>query len=155
MANTIQLIGGFEHKEDVGYGSIKPGMLLEVFPDYGDRLISGFKKVRAHSTPGGFSERAFAVEDALQGRTVDDAYTAGDIVSYHLAAPGSVVNALLEVGVDYAIGDKLVSAGDGALQKLSGLDSDEPGLQVIAVVEEAISLNDSGDVDTLVPVRVL
>lgn len=147
--NTIRLKGDFRHEEDTGFGTIKPGMLVALYNNAGARTV------RPHPTAGGFAERSFAVEDALQGKTVDDAYTTGTVVSYAMVWSGAVVNALLKAGASYALGDQLMSAGDGTLKRVADAESDETASDPVAVVNEAIDLSDSAAVDTLSPVRVL
>lgn len=142
-SNAIRLIGEGRVEEDVGSGAIKPGMLLEKFTSSGD------VKVKAHSTSGGFAERAVAVEDALQGKTVDDAYTSGDRVSYLLGKPGDVVQMILNAGEDVDVGDQLISNGDGTVIKATGTPK-----QIIGSAEEAKDLSASGAVDTLIAVRL-
>lgn len=150
--NTISLDGRFVHEEYLTASTIKPGYLVETFSD------SGVQKVRVHSTAKGFAQRAWAVEDPLTGktatstqsRTIDDSYVSGEMVPVHVHEPGSRVYAYLEPGAAFAIGDKLVSAGDGTLQKLSSSD-----LQAVAVVEEAVDLSSSVAVATRTIVRVI
>jgi len=146
MANQIQLTGGFIHEEADASGVVKPGMLLE---------LTSADVVKAHATEGGYSERAFAVEDALQGDTVDDSYADGALVSYHLVEPGAKVQALIKAGEDISIGDRLVSAGDGTLIAEDSVASGTTVKQIIAVAAAACDLSDSGDADTLSAVRVM
>lgn len=144
-ANRIVLIGCGRQEEAVAVGILSPGHLIK---------LDSAGKVLKHATEGGYSERAFAVEDALQGKTKSDAYAVGDVVTYHLAAPGDEVQAVLKAGVSYAIGDDLISAGDGTLKKLSAAASGVTVKQVVAVVKEALNLSASGAVATLGVVRV-
>jgi hypothetical protein len=144
MANTIQLTGGFKHVEGEATTTIAPGMLLEVDS-------SGRDQLAAHNTANGFAERLFAVEDALRGRTVDDGYVSGDLVSAHLVDPGSEVQAFLDAGENASIGDFLVAAGSGTLQVVGTSANEHP----IAVALEALNLSGSGAVPTLMDVRVL
>lgn len=142
-ANQIMLSGDYQYAEDIASEAITPGHLVEVHTSTG-------RKLKKHATAKGFAEPAFAMEDALQGNTIADAYANGDRVAYGICKPGSLVQAWLEPGADFAIGDKLVSAGDGTLQKLSSND-----LQAIAVCEEAVDLSASGAVATRCDVRIL
>ena len=75
----------------------------------------------------------FAFEDALQGKTIDDAYADDDLVGYGLAAPGDEILAWGETGHSFNEGDLVESAGDGTLQPVSG---NFP----VAVVREALDL---------------
>lgn len=148
MSNRIQLTGEFLTEEGLASGTVKPGHLLEM-------TNATANTVKAHATEGGYSERAFAVEDALQGDTVDDSYSDGDMVAYHLVEPGAVVLGWLEAGVSYAKGEKLISAGGGNLKKETEATSGVTVKQIIAIVETALDLSGSSDVDTQSPVRVL
>ena len=146
MSNTIRLKGCGRYEEARANAALSPGHLIEV-------LSTG--KVRKHATEGGLAERAFAIEDALQGNTVADAYAADDLVGYVLAAPGDEINAVIKAGENIAIGDKLVSAGDGTLIKSTSVSTSVTDPVVVAVAMEAVDLTDTGDVDTLGAVRVL
>lgn len=147
MANTIQLKGEFRLDEGLASGVVKPGMLLE-------RTSATTHTVIAHSVQGGVAERAFAMEDALQGKTVDDAYADGDLVTYHLAVPGAEMLALIKAGSVLSVGEQLISGGDGTLIPIGDVDSGY-GTNVIAIAVEALDLSDSDLDDTLSPVRVL
>lgn len=148
MAKTIVLKGQFgQHEEGLASGIFSPGHLLKIDSD---------GKYLKHATEGGYAERAFAKEATLnQGKTVADAYAVGDVAFVYLALPGDVVQAVLKAGVSYAVGDQLISAGDGTLKKLSAAGSGVTVKQPIAVVETALNLSASGAVATLSPVRVL
>lgn len=141
--NTINRIhnkGDYRYEEHVAHELIAPGMLLEINSD---------NEVLAHNTSGAIAERLFALEDALQGNDIDHNYVAGELVCCLLGQRGTVVNALLELGAAYAVGDMLISNGLGSLHKGTSTD-------VIGVVEdEALDLSGSGAVDTRHPVRLL
>jgi hypothetical protein len=146
MSNQIHLTGEyFRREEDTAAATIKPGYLLE-------KTSAG--KVQAHSMEGGWAERAFAIEDALQGDTTSDSYSADDEVSYNLEQPGNVVQAWLKAGENVSKGDALISAGDGTLIKNGSEGSSTTVRQIIAYAEEALDLSDSGDTATLMDVRV-
>jgi len=106
---TILLKGDMGHDEMLAVAALKPGHLLE-------QVSSG--KVQKHSVVGGASARLFAKEDALQGRTVDTAYEADDLVSVHTGKPNEWIQArVAAAAIAIVRGDKLVSAGDGTLKK--------------------------------------
>lgn len=149
MANRIHLIGSGRLEEDIAGAALTPGHLIEAYN------ASGTKKVRKHSTEGGYAERGFALEDALQGREIDTAYAADERVSYVLAAPGDVVYAYLKAGENVAIGAKLISAGDGTLIAEGSASSGTTVKQIIGQAEEALDLSASGATDTRLAVRVL
>ena len=146
MNNKIFLTGQFRLIElPLGATTINPGHLIE---EYANGTVG---TVRPHSTAGGFAERLFAQEDALQGLETDTNYTtAGQMVSIVAVVPGGRVLALLKAGTHYTCGMKLISNGDGRLEQTTGSPS-----QIIAVVDVDIDLSAGGAVDTLSPVRVL
>ena len=138
--NQILLTGERQVEENVAAGTISPGMLIE---------LESADKVQAHSSAGGVGEKAFAVEDALQGNTVDDDYSADDLVSYVIAHPGDQVNAILKAGETAVIGSKLISGGDGTLTVYSASG------EVVAVALEALNLSGQGAVATRIKTRIV
>lgn len=144
-ANQIHLIGEFRREEALASAEVKPGMLLELDSD---------GKVKPHATQGGYAERAVAVEDALQGDTVSDTYASGALVSFNLEAPGAECQMLLEAGQNAAIGERLISSGNGKLI-CENAETSVNIQQLIAVALEALDLSQTGDVDTLIRVRIL
>lgn len=95
-------------EEGVAGGAIVPGQLVKV---------NSSGEIVVHATAGGYAEKAFADEDPLQARTLDDAYASDDRVSYFLAEPTAVIYGFLEDGENVASGDLLESAGNGDLRK--------------------------------------
>jgi len=107
--NRIEVKGCPAHEEYPASAALKPGHLLTL-------LSTG--KVKKHAMPGGWAERLFAKEDALQGKTITDAYAEDDIVPVAVCKPGDVVQARLPANAAaVVIGDPLVSNGDGCLVK--------------------------------------
>ena len=147
MAKTrVHSKGDYRQEEAIaGAAGIYPGMLLK---------LNASGEVVVHSTEGGRAEKAFAAEDALQGGTVSTVYTNGSVVTYILPVPGAVINALIEDGQDIAIGDELISAGNGKLKDATDLESGETLSEVIAIAEEACDLTVSNSSDTLSAVRI-
>jgi len=145
MSNRIVLVGDGRHSEAVAEAAISQGHLIE---------LTSSDTVQVHSGAGLVAEVNFAVEDALQGNTVSDAYAADDIVMSHLAKRGDEINALITAGQDISIGDKLASAGDGTLSDVTTLAT-AAGVVVVAVAIEAVDLSATGAVATLAAVRVL
>lgn len=137
--------GDYRLEEAEAGGAITPGMLIKVNSE---------GKVVVHTTEGGFAENAFAAEDQLQGNTISDAYSSGDIVTYLLPYKGSSINALLKAGQDVNKGDALISNGDGTLKAESDASSGTDVKQIVAYAEEALDLSGSGAVNTLVAARV-
>lgn len=116
----------WRHEEAVAVGTISPGMLCE---------MTATPTVQAHSVEGGLSERLIALEDALQGRGVNTNYSATEIVTLALAAPGEVFNMLMAIGEDGAPGDKVVSAGDGTLKCVDNIISSAMIKQIIGEID--------------------
>jgi len=139
MNQKIHQIGDFRQVEQTADAAISPGHLVE-------QTSTGVKK---HATEGGFAERMFAQEDALQGKTVDDDYAEDDMVSVCLAQRGTLVLAMLAAGTAYVKGTRLISAGDGTLKATTGSPSDH-----VAVCAEAKDLSASGASAALGLVRV-
>lgn len=133
--NTIQLDLDANHEEHQASAALKPGHLIEV-------LSNG--KVRKHAVLGGtVLTKRFAKEDAWQGRTVDDAYSADEVVFNFVPTPDGRVMARLAAGAVAVVkGDKLVSNGDGCLRKLTA-----PLVPYSQIVESAEHENTTTDAD--------
>lgn len=108
MPNTILLKGDGVQKEGEASAAITPGDLIE---------FGGTNDLRVHAVAGAQARKAFALENDLVGRGVDDAYAAGDTVKYLVAYPGAELWARISEAVTK--GDFLESAGDGRLQVAS------------------------------------
>lgn len=135
----IHLVGDGRHEEALAGGAISPGHLLQLGSD---------SKVVVHDNAGGIGETLFAMEDALQGNSIDDNYSSGDRVSLVIANRGDVIYAWLAAGDVTAVGDHLVSQGNGTLH-VPGSDDIE---HVLAVALEAVT---SGASAARIKVRVL
>lgn len=146
-SNRIALITNGRLSEEIAAGAITPGHLLQ--------MSAGADTVIVHGTEGGYAERMFALEDALQGNTIATAYTSGDRVTLFHAVPGDVVYAFIKAGENIAIGDKLISAGDGTLIENGSEASATTVNQVVANAIEANDLSQSGDVTTRSAVRIV
>ena len=143
--NRIQLDGdGYRLEEALANAALSPGHIVEM-------LSTG--KVQKHSTEGGFGLVAVAVEDALQGKTITDAYAADARVTYHIQTPGTRFQGILKVGEKVAKGARLISDGEGRLIAETSADSGTTVRQIMAYAEEAVDLTDSDDADTLIAVR--
>jgi len=96
-------------------------------------------KVAKHATEGGRGERLFAKESVLQGRGIDTAYAQDELVFLHVGQPGDEVNAFIKAGQTIAIGEQLISSGDGTLQSVADDVSGVTIAQVFAVAVEAVT----------------
>lgn len=142
--NTIVLKAKGHHDEGVADGAITPGMAVELAADgkY-DQQTSAL----AEALKG---ELLIAKEDALQGKTVDDAYAQDDVLFFYIPLPGDHVNALVKSGEDIDVNDVLVVEGGG-----SGLFVEAAGTEVKYQLK---ALEDSGGAlaaNTLIKCRVL
>jgi len=126
-------------EEYVAAGVITPGMLVEVK----SATTCGF-----HDVAGGNAIPMFAIEDALQGKGIDDNYAATDPVRVWIPGRGCQVNAILEDGEDAHAGDFVVSAGNGKV-KVYDVEStgDYTPLQIIGQVLKTVDMSDSSTVD--------
>lgn len=88
--------------------TIYPGCLVQ---------LDSAGKVAVHSTAGGNALPMFAIEDALQGKSIDDNYATGDRVRCWIPTRGDVVYGILADGQTIAKGDFVESNGAGYLQK--------------------------------------
>ena len=99
--------------------AVTPGALME--------RVGGAATVRVHSTEGGIVEKLFALEDAFQGKGIDDDYDAAGVpIMLWNPVPGERVYALMDQtsGETVAIGDFMVSHGDGTLAPLTVTSAD-------------------------------
>lgn len=143
-ANRIVLLGDFRQEEGLASGTVKPGHLVEL-------TTATAQTFKAHATEGGFAERAFAIEDALQGKTISDSYSTTTLVQVALVVPGAVVQAYLKSGKSCSVGTELISAGDGTLIPYADAASETTVEQIVGRALEA-KTTVSGD--TLIRVRV-
>jgi acyl CoA:acetate/3-ketoacid CoA transferase alpha subunit len=136
--NRIELKTVGKREEAIAAGIFKPGHLLE---------LTSVGKVQKHSVAGGAAELLFALEDALQGKTVIDAYAVGDVAFFIKALPGDEVLARLAQGQDVAIAAVLKSDGAGALTAQGGTGT------ILARAIEAVD-NNPGTGEEFIRVRV-
>lgn len=137
----IHLLGSGRHEEDTAAEAITPGHLL---------ATNSEGRVLKHNVAGGRAEAKFALEDALQGRTIDDAYATGELVASVQADKGDVVYAWLAEGEHATPDEFLTSNGDGTLKVVTGTD------HAIAKAMEEVDASDSGaEGDNRIKVRVL
>lgn len=141
MSNyAVQIKGEFYRMEAEADGAIKPGHLLE---------ITSAGKLKAHATAGGVVCPAiFAVEEGLVGNDIADSYTSGERVQANVECKGSQVLARIANGESIAIGDKLVSNGNGELKEATA-DSSAVIVEqyVIAIAMAACDMSDSSSAD--------
>lgn len=88
--------------------TIYPGCLVE---------LDSAGKVKVHATAGGNALPMFAIEDALQGKGIDENYATADKVRVWIPTRGDIVYGILADGQTIAKGDFVESDGNGYLQK--------------------------------------
>ena len=136
--NTIIAKGYVNVRTEKNAGAtITPGMLVEIAAD-GD--------FEPHSVSGGPGAKIFALEDAYQGNTITDDYSAGDRVIAQHFTPGEEVNAIASGDSTNAIavGDLLISNGDGTLSALSHASADSIG-EAVAWIGVALEAAEGGE----------
>lgn len=125
-AQTIRLAGpdGVQEEFLVATGAtLKPGMLV--------RRTSA-TECNVHNVSGGDGATLILHEDALQGLGVDDSAAAATRVYAEYVLPGAKRYARLKASENVAVGDQLISGGDGTLIKTTGSP-----VKVFAICEEA------------------
>lgn len=125
-ARTIRLAGpdGVQEEFKVASGAtIKPGMIV--------RRTSA-TECNVHNVSGGAGASLIVHENALVGLGVDDAAAAAGDVFAEYVIPGAKRYARLKASENVAVGDHLISGGDGTLIKTTGTPS-----KVFAIAEEA------------------
>jgi len=146
-SKKILLLGEYIGKEGIANATITPGMLIE-------RMSTG--KLRAHATAGANAQKLFARENDLSGGTINTNYAADSRVLAMIPERGAEVYAILHDGENVAIGDALVSAGNGKLKKyVAEVDLNHAGSadftvhtdQIVAYAMEAVNLSGSSDAD--------
>lgn len=139
LPKRIHLRGPYaQFEEAVAAGTIKPGHLIA--QDTNGNVI-------VHPAADGNAERMFALEDALQGKTIADNYASGSRVFAVIAQRGDIVYAWLSGGESATRNEYLSSNGDGTLK----VSTTNP----IAVAMETVDASDSNDVDERIKVRIL
>lgn len=143
--NRIHAKGDFRHIEHiVETATITPGMLCE---------LNANDKVIRQATEGEKAEAMVAMEDALQGNTITDAYAIAARAMLGVFAKGSEANVLVKAGENIAIGDGLIAAGDGTLIEDGSESTTSIEANIIAYALETLDLTASAAVDTLCRVR--
>jgi hypothetical protein len=124
-------------EEFLAGGTIYPGMFLH---------LNSSGAVVAHNDDAPANQLVMvAVEDALQGRDINDPYVTGDPVKVFIPQRGDEVYAILEDGANVAVGAFLESNGAGFLQAVT------TG-KAVAVALEAVDLSgSSGEESSLAP----
>jgi hypothetical protein len=146
MADVIKRIhskGPFTQEE---YKAVEAG----IYPGMQVKLDTNGELVK-HSSSGGAlgDEKMFAMEDQIQGKTVDDVYADDSIVTVILPYVGCEVNLLLEDGEAVTPAVKIMAGGDGTVKANSS------GTQIIGMSTGTLDLSGSNNTaNGLTPVRI-
>lgn len=109
MKNTIVLKGKGIKSEFLCKEEVYPGMLVELTAE------NGVIKLQKNTNANNLKETCFVTEYEAFGKTILDKAAAGDTAHVYFANAGDVIYARVDSNV--AVGDKLVSKGDGILKK--------------------------------------
>lgn len=113
--SVIVLKGRIDERMEEGRaaGAIKPGHLI-ILGSGGTYTVNN----AAAQTPVTARPMAIATEDGqvMQGKNILDAYASGDLITFHLAKPGDLVQVWLKDGENVAVGALLESALAGEVQ---------------------------------------
>ncbi len=143
--NMIQVknFGGVVYEErTAAEGGIMPGMVCEV--DSNGQVIK-------HNSAGAKAECLIAIEDSLQGKTVDDAYEYATPIRLVRFRPGEEFHGLVDGWTNISIGEFVCSGGNGMFRSAS--DSGELTAYAVAMALEA---NDpDSHADQLIRMRAL
>ena len=134
-----------------GAATIYPGCLVELGSD-GKNLV--------HNGAGHPALPMFAIEDALQGKGIDDAYATGDVVRCWIPNRGDVVYGILADGQTIAKGDFVESNGAGYLQKVGQASASTGPIGISLDTESAAAGSEDSDINFLsvnrrIAVRIL
>ena len=144
MANKSIIVKKYVNNSDElpAESAITPGMLIE---------LTSSNTYQPHSTADGTAAKRFAKEDSLQGGSIDDAYAADAPVQALACVQGEWILAILADGEDIAIGDKLVSNGDGALKERGGASDAEQPESIVAISRQTLDLSDTSGAESSGP----
>jgi hypothetical protein len=140
--NTIWLGGNVTQVGDVvASEAITPGHLVERFNS------SGTAKFRKCTLVTGATLPAFALNQSMLNKGVDDAYASGDLVEVAIGSKGATFWAIIASGQNIVAGARLESAGNGTLRALAS------GVAIAQAVRGVD--NSAGPGDARIPVEVI
>lgn len=128
--NQVVLIGRTPTRKEyakIATTGMRPGELV---------IINGSGELARGAVAAAAQEVLILLEDDLQGKTINDTYTAGDVAPYLIAQRGDVVNLRLKTGNTITLGEALDAAGAlGEVQECTVATTK----QIIAWAQEARS----------------
>lgn len=140
MGNSIKVKNYSDVFEEFpAVAALYPGHLL---------MVTSANKVQKHNVASGNILPMVAIEDALQGKGITEAYAADDIVRCWIPTRGCIVKLRLKDGQTVVVGDWVESAGDGTVQKwVVDSTGDYFPAQLVGQVVEAVDMSGSSGVD--------
>lgn len=138
-------------QEGVASATITPGDLVEISGT--SSTVSEELQFQRQSTAAEVNGPIyFSIEYAMTGRGIDDDYSSGDALKYYPADRGEVYYGFHNTAEDIAVGDDLVTAGDGTVRALDTAGGDSASA-VIAEARSAVA-NASGTAKSRVEIEV-
>lgn len=110
----IRLKCSGHYDEGVVGTAFKPGMAIEL---QSDGEFHPVDSAAATAVKEGFK---IAIEDALQGKTIDEAYVVGEICRYYVPRPGDHLYVMVKSGENIAVRDFGVIDEDGYFVEAAG-----------------------------------
>ena len=138
-SNKIVLKGDYVLEEAIAHEAITPGCLIQLNSD---------AEIALMATDEGVIEVAVAIENALAGKTIDDACSSGDRIRYAILQRGAVAYMFLKAGENASIGEWLVPT-TGGIWKCNSADANSDKR---AVALEAV--NNTGGTSLRIKVRI-
>lgn len=135
-------------KEGKAGGAITPGHLVD---------LNSSNAWVVHAVAAGASQKAFAIENDMVGKGIDDAYASGDWAQVRICSPGIEVYALVAAAATaIAAGDYVESAGDGTVRKVTaGNPSGTPPVYAGIPVGKALEAVDNSAGATPARIRIV
>ena len=132
-------------KEAIAAEAIKPGHMIERDSDNKFELGDG-----VIALPG--LVPMIAIEDELQGNTISDTYSIGDLVQARVLRAGDEVQARIATTQTLIIGDRLSINGAGQVIKAAVAATAADGDDVFAICRLAVT---TPAADTLVDIEII
>ncbi len=145
---TVELLVDAPRKSAVGYGTIRPGNVIETYN------AAGVLKVRNHSTAGGTAAPILALANEAYGKGVDTNYATSEQVQYRHFRPGDEVAVWLKDGEVATADSFLESAGDGSVRVVDE-DASAGDIKVHSVLFKALESKSPSGADVQVKALVL
>lgn len=130
MPNTIVLKTmdgiGRRYSERLAVAAVTPGHIM---------AVDAANLVKPHNVSGGKAQMRVAIEDALQGRTIDDVYQINDRVREVILLPGDQFWGWIVAGANATPALQMSSNGDGTFKIVAG--SEVPLVRPVEAVDNS------------------